>query len=61
MLQYLKIMLETHRAKMDERGASAVEYGLLVAAVAVAVIAAVALLGPALLGLFQDTATTINP
>ena len=61
MLQYLKILLEAQRARMDERGASAVEYGLLVAAVAVAVIAAVALFAPALRGLFQDTADTVNP
>jgi len=61
MLQYLKTILDAHRARMDERGASAVEYGLLVAAVAVAVIAAVALLGPALFNLFQDTANTVDP
>ena len=30
MLDYLRIMLDARLAKMDERGASAVEYGLLV-------------------------------
>lgn len=42
------------RLRRDERGASAVEYGLLVALIAVAVIAAVALFGPQLAALFQD-------
>lgn len=42
------------RLRRDERGASAVEYGLLVALIAVAVIAAVALFGPQLNELFQN-------
>lgn len=42
------------RLRRDERGASAVEYGLLVALIAVAVIAAIALFGPQLAQLFQE-------
>ena len=34
MLDYLRIMLDARLAKMDERGASAVEYGLLIALIA---------------------------
>ena len=34
MLDYLKIMLNGRLAKLDERGASAVEYGLLIAGIA---------------------------
>jgi pilus assembly protein Flp/PilA len=39
-----------------ERGASAVEYGLLIALIAVALIAAIALFGPQLYELFQNIA-----
>lgn len=42
------------RLRRDERGASAVEYGLLVALIAAAVIAAVVLFGPQLTALFQN-------
>ena len=37
MLDYLRIMLNARTAKMNERGASAVEYGLLIAGIAAAV------------------------
>lgn len=40
--------------KNDERGASAVEYALLVGLIAAAVVAAVALFGPKLKTLFTD-------
>ena len=38
MLDYLRIMLNAQKAKMDERGASAVEYGLLIAGIAALII-----------------------
>ena len=38
MLDYLRIMLNARLAKMDERGASAVEYGLLVAGIAAVIV-----------------------
>ena len=34
MLDYLRIMLDARLATMDERGASAVEYGLLITGIA---------------------------
>lgn len=43
-----------------ERGASAVEYGLLVALIAVVIIAAVTLLGGNLKSLFNSTASSIG-
>ena len=43
----------------DESGASAVEYGLLVALIAVVVIGAVTALGTAVSGKLQTAATTI--
>ncbi len=43
-----------------ERGASAVEYGLLVALIAIIIIAAVSLLGGNLSGIFNKTAKSIG-
>jgi pilus assembly protein Flp/PilA len=42
------------RLKKDEKGATAVEYGLMVGLIAVVIIAAVTLLGDQLAALFQD-------
>ena len=43
----------------DEKGATAVEYGLMVALIAVITIAAVALLGTNLSGIFNKVATSV--
>jgi pilus assembly protein Flp/PilA len=43
----------------SDRGATAVEYGLMVALIAIVIIAAVTLLGTNLSGLFQDIATRV--
>ena len=56
--EYIKIRL-TAMAK-TERGASAVEYGLLVSLIAIVIIVAVTLLGTKLSGVFQKTANSIN-
>ena len=45
----------------DESGATAIEYGLIAATMATAVIAAFAVLTPALRGAFQSIASIINP
>ncbi len=55
MIEYLRIMIDAQRAKMDERGASAVEYGLLVAGIAALVVIAVFALGPIVREAFTDT------
>ena len=47
----------TDRLKKEEKGATAVEYGLLVGLIAVAIIAALLLLGPKLSGLFTSVST----
>ena len=44
----------------SERGASAVEYGLLVALIAIIIIAAVTLLGTHLSDVFQKTADSVH-
>lgn len=45
----------------DESGAAAVEYGLLVALIAVVIIVAVTTLGTNIKGVFNDAATKIAP
>ena len=60
MLDYLRIMLNARLAKMDERGASAVEYGLLVAGIAAVIVAVVFLLGNTLNGAFSKTNSSIS-
>jgi pilus assembly protein Flp/PilA len=53
VLDYLRIML-TRRAR-DERGASAVEYGLLIAGIAALIVAVVFLFGDTLTSIFSET------
>ena len=60
MIEYLHIMINAQRAKMDERGASAVEYGLLVAGIAALIVAVVFLLGGQVKGAFEDTCASLN-
>jgi len=45
MIQYLQILLNARFAKMEERGATAVEYGLLVALIAAVIVGVVVTLG----------------
>ena len=47
------------RARVAERGATAVEYGLMIALIALIILAAVALLGDSLSGLFSKTASSV--
>ena len=61
MLDYLRIMLNARLAKMDERGASAVEYGLLVAGIAAVIVSTVFILGQGVfLNLFTETCNSIS-
>jgi pilus assembly protein Flp/PilA len=48
------------RLVRDERGATAVEYGLMVALIAVAIILAVTAVGTALNGTFNEVATEVG-
>ena len=52
-------LIAKFQAKMAERGATAVEYGLMVALIAVVIIVAVAILGNNLSGLFNDVAGSV--
>jgi len=55
-LEYVKILIDSHgtRTRADERGATAVEYGLLVALIAGVIISVVVILGTKLPGGFQS-------
>ena len=59
MLDYLRIMLDAQKAKMDERGASAVEYGLLIAGIAALIVVVVFAFGGLLHNVFSSTCTTV--
>ncbi len=55
MLNFGRIMIQARLAKMEERGASAVEYGLLVAGIAAVIVAVVFLLGGNIKSAFNTT------
>jgi len=62
MLNYILIItgLDAVIARRDEEGASAVEYGLLVAGIAALVVGVVFLFGGMIAGVFTDTCTEID-
>jgi pilus assembly protein Flp/PilA len=61
MLEFLRIMLDGHLATKDERGASAVEYGLLIAGIAALIAITVFAFSDTIIGLFEDTEASIAP
>ena len=60
MIEYLSIMLNARRAKLDERGASAVEYGLLIAGIAALIVVVVFAFGGVVGDIFSDTSSCIS-
>jgi pilus assembly protein Flp/PilA len=60
MLDYLRIMLNARLAKMDERGASAVEYGLLIAGIAALIVIVVFAFGGVLQNIFKHTCSSVS-
>ncbi len=57
MIQFLTILLNARRD--EEKGATAVEYGLMVALIAIVIIGGVSLLGESLSTLVADLSTDI--
>ena len=55
-LSYVQTFLNHLKRENDDRGATAVEYGLMVALIAIVIIAGVALVGTNLLALFNQIA-----
>jgi len=60
MLDYLLTMLNARVARMDQRGASAVEYGLLIAGIAALIVAVVFLFGGVLKNIFSSTCNAVG-
>ena len=60
MADYLRILIAARFAKMEERGASAVEYGLLIAGIAALIAAVVFLFSDTITGLFDETCNSVN-
>ncbi|WP_028471987.1 Flp family type IVb pilin [Nocardioides alkalitolerans] len=60
MVQFLAILLGAQKAKTDQRGASAVEYGLLVAALAALIIVAVWAFYDQLVGVFDGAGANLE-
>ncbi|MGC4112518.1 MAG: Flp family type IVb pilin [Nocardioides sp.] len=59
MLTYLHIMMNARLARMDQRGASAVEYGLLIAGIAALIVIVVFAFGGLLSKVFQNTCKSV--
>ena len=60
MMDKIQNFIEARFAKRDERGASAVEYGLLIAGIAALIVVAVFALGPIVREAFEDTCSEIT-
>jgi pilus assembly protein Flp/PilA len=60
MLDYLRIILNARLAKMDQRGASAVEYGLLIAGIAALIVVVVFAFGGVLKSIFSSTCNAVG-
>ena len=59
-MEHLRNLLQARRVDRDEAGASAVEYGLLVAGIAALIVAVVFLFGGMIKDTFDDTCGTIQ-
>lgn len=60
MLDYLRIMLAGRLATMDQRGASAVEYGLLIAGITALIVVVVYAFGGALSNVYDATCDSVG-
>ena len=60
MLDYLRIVLTAHLPNRDERGASAVEYGLLIAGIAALIVVVVFAFGDNISDIFNSTCDSVN-
>jgi pilus assembly protein Flp/PilA len=60
MLDYLRIMIDARRARLNERGASAVEYGLLITGIAALIVIVVYAFGGVLNVIFDSTCDKVG-
>lgn len=59
MLDYLRIVLMSRLTRLDERGATAVEYGLMITGIAAVIALAVYAFGGMVTGLFSHTCSSV--
>jgi pilus assembly protein Flp/PilA len=59
MYDYLRILLNARLARLDDRGASAVEYGLLIAGIAAVIVTVVFAFGSKIQGIFTNTCASV--
>ncbi len=59
MLDYLRTVIMAPLPRRDERGASAVEYGLLIAGIAALIVAVIFLFGAQVTSLYSGTCNNI--
>ena len=60
MLEFLRIMLDARFDTRDERGASAVEYGLLIAGIAAVIVLVVFAFGNQISTIFSRTGSSVS-
>ena len=60
MFDFLKTVMDARLAKMEERGASAVEYGLLIAGIAALIVVVVFAFGDNISDIFNSTCDSVN-
>lgn len=60
MIEYLRILLNARFTSTEERGASAVEYGLLIAGIAALIAVVVFAFSGTITDLFNDTCTSVG-
>jgi pilus assembly protein Flp/PilA len=59
MLDYIRALMNARLARLDERGASAVEYGLLIAGIAALIVVVVFAFGSTIQQVFSSTCQTV--
>ena len=59
MVDYLRILLNARLSQMEDRGASAVEYGLLIAGIAALIVVIVFAFGGVIKSVFSNTCSSI--
>jgi pilus assembly protein Flp/PilA len=59
MLDYMRALMAIRLARHDQRGASAVEYGLLIAGIAAIIVVIVFAFGQTLQNVFADTCQAV--
>jgi pilus assembly protein Flp/PilA len=60
MFDYLSIMLQARLARMDQRGASAVEYGLLIAGITALIVVIVYAFGGVVSNTYKSTCGVVG-